>query len=160
MPNAVTPFGGRPISACGGTKVTTANARHMSPAPLQQARRLPILRGESQLWLEAGARCQRYQHVHAESDNLAWLEIRNACLSHSKYLGGLSLHHAALFEPVPQTHQQLRAHLRLGRFFGREKIVKDTAPRRCHLTRAVFTLSATFLTLMTSPCNCFISFCR
>src|ERR1700734_3156368 len=37
-----------------------------------------------------------------------------------------------------QAHQQHRANLHLGRFFGREKIVKDTAPRRRHMTRAMF----------------------
>jgi hypothetical protein len=66
--------------------------------------------------------------VHVESVDLASLQIRHACLSHSKHLGGLSLRHAALLQPMLQAHQQLRAHFHLGRFFGREKIVKDAAP--------------------------------
>ena len=56
-----------------------------------------LLSGEFQLWLESGARCQPYQQVHAESVDLSSLQIRHACLSHPKYLGGLSLRHAALF---------------------------------------------------------------
>jgi hypothetical protein len=99
-----------------------------------------LLSGEFQLWLESGARCQPYQQVHAESVDLSSLQIRHACLSHSKYLGGFSLRHTAFFQPMLQSHQQHRAHLHLGRFFGREKIVKDTAPRRRHVTRAMFTV--------------------
>jgi hypothetical protein len=136
MPSAVYPFRGRPISVRGGTNVATANA----PSTHQKRDYCAVSRGEFQLWLESGARCQPYQQVHAESVDLASLQIRHACLSHSKYLGGLSLRHAALFQPMLQAHQQHRAHLHLGRFFGREKIVKDTAPRRRHVTRAMFTV--------------------
>src|ERR1700722_14699667 len=56
---------------------------------LPEAPTLPGLRCKFQLGLESGARCQPNQQVHAESVDFAPLQIRHACLSHSKYLGGL-----------------------------------------------------------------------
>jgi hypothetical protein len=83
-----------PTTAGAGTKVTAANARQAAKRPDRKRDHYPVLRGEFQVWLESGTRCQAYQQIHAESVDLASLQIRHACLSHSNYPGGLSLSHA------------------------------------------------------------------
>ena len=103
------------------------------------------LRCEFQLGLKSGARCQPHQQVHAKPVDFASLQIRHARLGNSQHLGGLGLRHAGLFQPTLQSNQQLRAHFHLGRFLRREKIVKDTPPRRRHMPGTVLTFRNLFI---------------